>query len=109
MDRRKYPRDWEAISQRIRARSGGRCEGPVGELAGRCCSIAGQPNPITGSVVVLTVAHLNHEPMDCRDENLRALCQRCHLNYDRPRHIAHAKARRHARRATGDLFSGLQG
>jgi hypothetical protein len=32
--------------------------------------------------VVLTVAHLNHTPGDDRDENLRSLCQWCHLTYD---------------------------
>jgi hypothetical protein len=32
--------------------------------------------------VVLTVAHLNHDPADCRDENLRAGCQLHHLRYD---------------------------
>ena len=32
--------------------------------------------------VVLTIAHLNHTPEDCRPENLRALCQRCHNRYD---------------------------
>lgn len=33
--------------------------------------------------VVLTIAHLNHTPGDDRDENLKALCQWCHLNYDK--------------------------
>jgi len=32
--------------------------------------------------IILTVAHLNHTPEDCRDRNLRALCQRCHFAYD---------------------------
>lgn len=36
--------------------------------------------------VVLTLAHLNHTPGDDREENLKALCQRCHLNYDREYH-----------------------
>ncbi len=36
--------------------------------------------------VVLTVAHLNHKPGDDRDENLKALCQWCHLNYDKLHH-----------------------
>jgi hypothetical protein len=36
--------------------------------------------------VVLTVAHLNHVPGDDRDENLKALCQWCHLNYDKLHH-----------------------
>jgi len=33
--------------------------------------------------IVLTVAHINHQPGDDRDENLLALCQWCHLNMDR--------------------------
>lgn len=36
--------------------------------------------------VILTIAHLNHTPGDDRDENLKALCQRCHLHYDREYH-----------------------
>lgn len=36
--------------------------------------------------IVLTVAHLNHVPGDDRDENLKALCQWCHLNYDKLHH-----------------------
>lgn len=30
----------------------------------------------------MTVAHLNHDPTDCRAENLRALCTVCHCRYD---------------------------
>ena len=36
--------------------------------------------------IVLTVAHLNHVAGDDRDENLKALCQWCHLNYDKQHH-----------------------
>lgn len=32
--------------------------------------------------IVLTIAHLNNVPGDDRDENLRALCQYCHLTMD---------------------------
>ena len=32
--------------------------------------------------VVLTVAHLNHDTGDNRDDNLRALCQQCHNRHD---------------------------
>ncbi len=32
--------------------------------------------------VVLTIAHLNHNISDNRDENLAALCQRCHNRHD---------------------------
>ena len=52
--------------------------------------------------IILTVAHLGtakpdgspgdkHDKMDCRPENLAALCQRCHLNYDRRDHIANRR------------------
>lgn len=123
MDRKKYPKDWERISREIRERSGGRCEcrgecgnlhecdpgvGVGDELAEiefvRCPARQGKPNPITDRIVILTVAHLNHTPADCRPENLRAMCQRCHLSYDRERHQANARRTRRARRATGDLF-----
>jgi hypothetical protein len=72
----RYPRDWKAISKRIRfERAGNRCEW--------CGAENHQPHPVTGSKVVLTVAHLDHDLVDHSDENLAALCQRCHLTYDR--------------------------
>ena len=33
--------------------------------------------------IILTVAHLDHKLIDHGDDNLAALCQRCHLNHDR--------------------------
>jgi hypothetical protein len=39
-------------------------------------------------VVVLTVAHLDHTPEHCHPDNLRAMCQGCHLHYDRDHHAA---------------------
>lgn len=33
--------------------------------------------------VVLTVAHLDHDPRNCERSNLRALCQSCHITYDK--------------------------
>lgn len=56
--------------------------------------------------VVLTVAHLDHRPENCAPENLRALCQRCHLAYDADLHRANAAATRRARKAARDLFEG---
>jgi len=52
--------------------------------------------PLT--VVILTTAHLGiakpdgtpgdkADTMHCREENLAALCQKCHLNFDRDQHI----------------------
>ena len=33
--------------------------------------------------IILTVAHLDHDIKNNNYDNLKALCQRCHLNYDR--------------------------
>ena len=35
--------------------------------------------------IILTIAHLDHDPKNwnVKDERLKALCQRCHLLYDR--------------------------
>lgn len=48
--------------------------------------------------IVLTVAHLNHDPADNRDRNLKALCQWCHLNWDRGHHKETRSARKDAAR-----------
>lgn len=65
--------------------------------------------------VVLTIAHLGtdhpdgtpgdkHDKMDCRPENLAALCQKCHLAYDLEDHMRHAaETRRKKRIAAGQV------
>lgn len=55
-------------------------------------------------VIVLTVAHLNHEPEDCRPENLAAMCQRHHLAYDAQHHKQTAYTTRKRAAMTADLF-----
>jgi hypothetical protein len=56
--------------------------------------------------IVLTVAHLNHTPEDCRDENLKAWCQQCHNRYDMAERRKGIQDRARALRAAGDLFAG---
>lgn len=59
---------------------------------------------IRATKVVLTVAHLNHTPSDCRDENLLAMCQACHLRYDLDHHkINSAETRRRKKIKAGQL------
>ncbi|MEU4578993.1 hypothetical protein [Nonomuraea sp. NPDC023979] len=98
----RYPSDWPQISGRIRfERAAGRCEcvGECGHEHGvRCEARHGEPHPVTGSKVVLTTAHRNHAPEDCREENLFAACQRCHLAYDADEHRQAAARTREARR-----------
>lgn len=115
-ERARYPENWKEISAAIRAREGNKCKfcgvtnhawvwrdvlGQWHHAGKRSLVEAGFSNPPfhvactfengrTGIIkvikIVLTVAHLNHTPEDCRPENLVALCQRCHLRYDREHH-----------------------
>ncbi len=41
--------------------------------------------------IILTVAHLDHDHNNSVDENLAALCQRCHLHHDRHQHASNRK------------------
>jgi hypothetical protein len=56
------------------------------------------------SKVSLATAHLNNDPRDRSDTNLKSLCQRCHLNHDREFHLEQARANRRAKLAIRDLF-----
>jgi hypothetical protein len=100
-NRDRYPADWPAISHRIRFdRAEGRCEcdGRCGRgtHTGRCPNRHRQPAYGTGSEVILTVAHLDHTPENCDPSNLLAMCNGCHLHYDRDHHAATARATREA-------------
>lgn len=44
------------------------------------------------ALVVLTIAHLDHTPENCNEDNLRAWCQRCHNKYD-AKHRAETRQR----------------
>lgn len=50
------------------------------EIADVCNDIDDEYNYI---VIVLTVAHLDHNPENCDYSNLKAMCQKCHNNYDK--------------------------
>jgi hypothetical protein len=50
-------------------------------------------------VIVCTTAHLDHQPENCSDENLRFWCQRCHLRYDHAHHQRNAWETRRAGKA----------
>lgn len=107
-DKSIYPEDWPNIREGILFRASMwvleegeefhyhdgyprcECEGECGgdhsaEQAGRCEQIHGVANTKTGSRVVLTVAHLDHDASRGvhEDYNLKAFCQGCHLAFDR--------------------------
>lgn len=67
--------------------------------------------------IVLTTHHMGapypdgrpgdvHDKMDCRDENLIALCQRCHFIADLPYHIISARISRAANKRKRQLEAG---
>jgi hypothetical protein len=127
-----YPIDWPEISRRVRfERAGGVCEGcgrPHGETVrclpdGRWFDAArhtwrnGRGRParwpdIEEAVafrqtrVILAAAHLDHDPSNNRQRNLKSLCQRCHMIHDRSYHLARRRITYLLRRALGDLFLG---
>jgi hypothetical protein len=102
-----YPPDWAAISLEVRDRARWRCEGSPAYPD--CRARHNYPHPITGSIVVLTVAHLDHDPTNNGEPgnrpNLRALCQRCHLAHDQVLHQQNAYATRREGKAVADLFA----
>jgi len=85
----RYPANWREIRAAILARAGHVCEGSP--RYPDCRAADRQPHPITGSRVVLTIAHLDHTPENCEPANLRAWCQRCHGTYDAPMKAARRK------------------
>ena len=92
-----YPPNWKQISLHVRKeRAGDKCEW--------CGAENGRPHPITGSKVVLTVAHLDHDPRNNDPSNLAALCQRDHLRYDAEHHKKTREATRRAAQGTIELF-----
>jgi hypothetical protein len=127
-----YPIDWPEISRRVRfERAGGVCEGcgrPHGETvrclpdgrwfdAARRTWRSGRGRParwpdIEDAVafrqtrVILAAAHLDHDPGNNRQRNLKSLCQRCHMIHDRSYHLARRRITYLLRRALGDLFLG---
>ncbi len=146
--RAEYPADWKAISERIRARAGNRCErcgvrnheyivrsvdAPENFLYvnqyGEYCEtdytplrrdvpleFLAQPKTIR---VVLTVHHVGidkpdgtpgnpDDKSDCRDENLRALCQRCHNCADIAIRQQHRAQTRRKRSAANDILGGAE-
>lgn len=100
------PEEWQQIRRELLERAGGRCEGSP--KFPDCRAANRQPHPVTGSYVVLTVAHLDHDPTHNgtpgNRPNLRLMCQRCHLAHDQDHHIANARRTRRGRRAAAELF-----
>jgi len=126
-----YPADWPQIRTRIQQRAGNKCEQCGVEnyaIGGRAFGSFHKaipeermlrlvyPEPGTYSWcegvdtklriirIVCTTAHLDHNPTNCADDNLRFWCQRCHLAYDAEHHAQTAYQTRRQGLAVSDLF-----
>lgn len=97
----RYPKDWKQIRARILVRAENRCEWPGCDLPNYSI------NPRTGSKVVLTIAHIDHTPENCSDDNLRAWCQQHHLAFDHKLHQQNAYATRRSGKAI-DAFASAK-
>jgi len=113
------PAKWRAIRERILARAGHACEWcgvPNREHVWRRgdewepCDETESEGEATAMLsdgwrfvrIVLTIAHLDHDPTNNSERNLRALCQKCHLGYDAKHHARNAaRTRQRKREAAG--------
>ena len=108
----RYPKDWPLIPRWIRDKAGNKCEECDLEnhsMVYRCnekdCNafVSEDSEPYLVDLfkakhpdhrlikIVLTVAHLDHQPENCKEENLKAWCQKCHNDYDMPERIKNRK------------------
>ena len=82
-NKKRYPSNWKDIRKNILIRAENKCE---------FCGIENYTIRENGSKVVLTIAHLDHIPENCNPDTLRALCQKCHNQYD-AKHRAETRKR----------------
>ena len=110
MDMRLYPPWWKYFSYWIRfSRAKGRCEckGECGlhrDNPGprRCVEVYGTKAKWSKGKVVLSVAHLDHNPTEwdqkIMEKRCKAMCSRCHLRYDSKHHQKNARKTRDRKR-----------
>lgn len=111
MERERYPKDWRQLSLSIKDESEWRCRGckkqcfkPGEKLSDFIIRVFGG---IEGEAwreaadhpgrFRLTVAHLDQDPKNNEPSNLKALCNVCHLQNDRPHQKANSLAKKERR------------
>ena len=125
-DKKCYPSDWTTIRQHILDRARHRCEqcgvmnhqwgyrekgvfSPVDKILLQSQGYHRTPFFFEGTkiiMIILTIAHKNHDTTDNREENLAAWCQACHLRHDQQLHQNHARITRRQKKyvGQGELF-----
>lgn len=103
MDRSLYPANWEEIALKVKRKARWtchKCRRPcrkpgesIAALANRVREWPDAYEEVSKGLdfgdwvfkrgrFVLTVAHLDHRPSNCKPRNLRAWCAPCHCRYD---------------------------
>lgn len=98
--------EWQAIRRERLLRAGNCCEGT--SQFPHCRAANHAPHPKTRSRVVLTIAHMDQDETNNDDENLRALCQRCHNAWDAKSRAANAAITRARKRNQPELFQVIR-
>ena len=109
-NKKLYPKNWKEIRQNILQRANNKCEFcgisnyAVGyrDYNGNFVKVNEYAENVSPDVlygekiikIVLTIAHLDHNPQNNNPENLKALCQKCHLNYDLEHHLESRKKKK---------------
>lgn len=128
IDYKKYPVDWKQIRARILEREGNACKfcgvknyamgsrAPDGTFYDES-QVNGMNSDVGYHIfgdfgvkrikIVLTVAHLDHDITNNSDENLAALCQRCHLRHDHEHHRKNSSETRRKNKGLQNLFTFL--
>lgn len=91
-NKHRYPANWKQIRESILHRANNRCEFCGVENHSLRYRVDEKDGLEIPTRIVLTIAHLDHQPENCDPSNLRALCQRCHNRYD-AEHRAETRAR----------------
>lgn len=87
---------WIALRKRILKKARHRCQS---------CGVRNyRAHPVTGSMVVLAIAHVDHDVTNNRLANLRAWCQRCHNSHDATRRSLRAAETRRRKLDNLHLF-----
>jgi hypothetical protein len=103
MNRSLYPANWDEIALKIKRKARWTCQNcdrpcrkpgeSIAELASRVGEWPDAYEEVDDDEFgptwvfkrgrfTLTVAHLDHDPWNCRPRNLKALCSPCHCRYD---------------------------
>lgn len=101
-NRKLYPKNWKEIRKQILERANNKCEfcGVENYAEGyrdkngnfiESIGMQQEADMLDGEKIiriVLTIAHLDHDPTNNSPNNLRALCQKCHNTYDKEHRLA---------------------